>query len=105
EHLRRRGFKPTVLAEGSPAIAWTRQYRPALILLDLMLPDVSGFTICENLKLGRETTFVPVIMGTALDEHKDKVHGLQVGANRYLTKPFTGEQLNEAINEVMRWRD
>jgi DNA-binding response OmpR family regulator len=105
ELLRRRGFDATLLTEGKPALAWTREHKPDLILLDLMLPDVDGFTICENLKLDKETNLIPVVMVTALTEHKDMVHGLTVGANRYLTKPFTSEQLYQAINEAMTWRD
>ncbi|HEV3255624.1 MAG TPA: response regulator [Gemmataceae bacterium] len=104
ELLRRRGFQPTVFEEGKPAIPWTREHKPDLILLDLMLPDISGFTICENLKLDRETNLVPIIMVTALSDHKDMVRGLQVGANRYLTKPFTAEQLYSAINDVLSWK-
>jgi anti-sigma regulatory factor (Ser/Thr protein kinase) len=69
-----------------------------------MLPDVDGFTICEDLKLDRETNRIPLVMVTALDRHKDKVRGLQVGANYYLTKPFTVDQLNHAIDEALRWR-
>jgi DNA-binding response OmpR family regulator len=105
EVARRHGFTPTVLTEGKPAIPWTRTHRPDLILLDLMLPDVEGFTVCEDLKLDRDTNRIPIIMVTALDRHRDKVRGLQVGANYYLTKPFTVEQLNHAIEEVFRWRD
>lgn len=104
QYVRRRGFEPTLMTEGKPAVPWVREHRPDLVLLDLMLPDVDGFTVCEDLKLDRVTNLVPVIMVTALGEHKDMVHGLQVGANRYLTKPFTGEQLDSAIDEVLRWR-
>src|SRR5439155_21615004 len=57
------------------------------------------------LKLDRETNLIPVVMVTARDQHQDKVHGLQVGANYYLTKPFTVEQLHSAIDEVFSWRD
>jgi CheY-like chemotaxis protein len=105
EVLRRGGFDPTVLAEGKPAVPWTRENMPDLILLDLMLPDIDGYAICEDLKLDRDTNRIPIIMVTARDGHQDKVHGLQVGANFYLTKPFTVEQLNEAIREVFGWRD
>jgi CheY-like chemotaxis protein/anti-sigma regulatory factor (Ser/Thr protein kinase) len=104
EVVRRHGLEPTVLTEGKPAIPWTRTHRPEIILLDLMLPDVEGFSVCEDLKLDRETNRIPIIMVTALDRHRDKVRGLQVGANYYLTKPFTVEQLNQAIREVLRWR-
>jgi CheY-like chemotaxis protein/anti-sigma regulatory factor (Ser/Thr protein kinase) len=104
EVVRRNGFEPVVLTEGKPAIPWTRRYRPELILLDLMLPDVEGFAVCEDLKLDRDTNRIPIVMVTALDQHRDKVRGLQVGANYYLTKPFTVEQLNHAIREALAWR-
>jgi two-component system, OmpR family, response regulator len=105
EFLRRWGFDPTLLGEGKPAISWVRQNRPDLILLDLLLPGMDGFTICENLKLDRETNLIPIIMITALNTPDDKVHGLQVGANRYLTKPFTSQELHKAIQEVFDWRE
>src|SRR5437879_13064059 len=98
EILRRRGYDPTVLAEGKPAVSWVQENRPELILLDLMLPDVDGYDICETLKLERETNLIPVIMVTARDTPKDKVHGLQVGANHDLTTPSTLQQLHHAID-------
>ena len=104
EILRRGGYDPTVLAEGKPAIPWTRTHRPDLILLDLMLPDIEGFEVCEDLKLNRDTNRIPIIMVTALDQRQDKVRGLQVGANSYLTKPFTVEQLQNAIQSVLAWQ-
>jgi two-component system OmpR family response regulator len=105
EHMRRWGFDPTVLTEGKPAITWVRHNKPDLILLDLLLPGMDGFTICENLKLDRETNLIPIVMITALTDPEDKVHGLQVGANRYLTKPFTAQHLHSAIQEVFEWRE
>ncbi len=104
EILRRRGYDPTVMTEGKPAVPWTQEHRPELILLDLMLPDIDGYDICETLKLERDTNLIPIIMVTARDTPKDKVHGLQVGANHYLTKPFTVEQLTQAIDRALAWR-
>ena len=104
EILRRRGYDPTVMTEGKPAVPWTQENRPELILLDLMLPDIDGYDICETLKLERDTNLIPIIMVTARDTPKDKVHGLQVGANHYLTKPFTVEQLTQAIDRALAWR-
>jgi len=104
EILRRRGYDPTVMMEGKPAVPWTQENRPELILLDLMLPDIDGYDICETLKLERDTNLIPIIMVTARDTPKDKVHGLQVGANHYLTKPFTVEQLTQAIDRALAWR-
>jgi CheY-like chemotaxis protein/anti-sigma regulatory factor (Ser/Thr protein kinase) len=105
EHLRRWGFDPTVMHEGEPAISWTHLHHPELILLDLMLPDIDGYDICENLKLDRQTNLVPIIMVTCRDQPQDRIHGLQVGANYYLTKPFTPEQLEQAIQEVNAWKE
>jgi CheY-like chemotaxis protein/anti-sigma regulatory factor (Ser/Thr protein kinase) len=105
EHLRRWGFDPAILSEGRPVVSWVRNNKPDLILLDLLLPGLDGFSICESLKLERETNLIPVIMITALTNPEDKIHGLQVGANRYLTKPFTGPDLHKAIEEVFAWRE
>jgi CheY-like chemotaxis protein len=104
EHLRRWGFEPTVLNEGEPAVGWVRENLPDLILLDLLLPGMDGFTICEDLKLERDTNRIPIIMVTALTGHEDRVRGLQVGANRYLTKPFTATDLSKAIQDSFAWR-
>ena len=105
EHLRRWGFDPTVMHEGKSVVGWVRRNQPSIILLDIDLPDQDGFTICENLKLERETNLIPVIMVTILDGQQDKVHGLQVGANRYLTKPFSTENLHRAIQDAFDWQE
>jgi DNA-binding response OmpR family regulator len=105
EHLRRWGFEPTWLPEGNQALSWVRQHKPELILLDVFLPGMDGFEICETLKLDRETNLIPIIMITVLSGEEDKVHGLKVGANRYLTKPFTAESLNQAIQDAFVWQE
>jgi two-component system OmpR family response regulator len=104
-HLRRWGYEPTVLQEGKPAVSWVQNNKPDLVLLDLLLPDVHGYSICEALKLERETNLIPIVMVTALSAPEDKVRGLTVGANRYLTKPFTAEQLRETIQEALAWKE
>jgi CheY-like chemotaxis protein/anti-sigma regulatory factor (Ser/Thr protein kinase) len=105
ETLRRWGFDATLFLRGGNAVAWTRQHRPELILLDLMLPDVDGYEICHQLKLDRTTNLIPIVMVTARGSHEDKVRGLEVGANFYLTKPFTETQLQRAVTEVQGWRE
>src|SRR5687767_14065597 len=104
EHLRRWGYEPTVHNEGKHVVDWVRTYKPDLVLLDLLLPDMDGFSICETLKLDRETNLTPVIMVTALSAQEEKVRGLQVGANRYLTKPFTADDLHRAIEDAFSWQ-
>jgi anti-sigma regulatory factor (Ser/Thr protein kinase) len=74
------------------------------VLLDLMLPDHNGYQICQELKLDRETNLIPVIMVTARAGHDDLVQGLRVGANCYVTKPFTVEQIEDAVDHALRWR-
>jgi CheY-like chemotaxis protein/anti-sigma regulatory factor (Ser/Thr protein kinase) len=103
--LRMRNLDATVLHVGEPAPAWVRDNRPELILLDLMLPDRDGYSVCEEIKLDRKTNLTPIVMVTARAGHQDRVKGLAVGANEYVTKPFTIDQLNAAIDRALAWRD
>lgn len=105
ELLKRWDYQPTVLREGTTAISWVRENKPDLILLDLLLPDMDGFEICEALKLERETNLIPIIMISALTSRDDKIKGLRVGANQYLPKPFSASQLETAVKEVMSWQE
>jgi two-component system OmpR family response regulator len=105
EILHRRGLDAVVLHEGAPAPAWIRDHAPDLVLLDLMLPDKSGYAVCEEVKLDRKTNLIPIVMVTARSAHQDMVKGLAVGANEYVTKPFTLDQLNAAIDRALAWRD
>ena len=93
-----------MLDEGDRVTAWVHEHQPDLVLLDLMLPGKDGSDICQDLKLDRRTNLVPIIMVTVRDQPQDRVHGLQVGANAYLTKPFATDQLHKAIQEVLSWR-
>src|SRR4051812_8645219 len=76
ELLRRGGFEPSVMHTGGGVAAWVREHEPALVLLDLMLPDVSGYDVCQQLKLDRETNLTPVIIVTARALPSDRLHGL-----------------------------
>jgi DNA-binding response OmpR family regulator len=104
EFVRRKGYEPTVFDAGEPVCDWVREHRPELILLDLMLPDIDGFSLCERLKLERDTNLIPIIMITALDERQHRIRGFKVGANFYLTKPYTCDQLYLAMDEAVNWR-
>ncbi len=103
--LRHRDIDAAVLHLGDPAPAWIREHQPDVVLLDLMLPDRSGYSVCEEVKLDRQTNLTPIVMVTARSEHRDLVKGLAVGANEYVTKPFTIDQLNAAIDRALAWRD
>jgi len=100
-----RGFAPVQLYAGSQVAAAVREHTPDLILLDLMLPDLDGFAVCDQLKRNRETNLIPVILVTALNDLSHRAAGVRVGANGYLTKPFTPDQLFELIDKALAWRN
>ena len=104
QNLQRWGFEPTVFEVGRPVADWVRQQQPELVLLDLMLPDMDGYDICQELKLDRQTNLIPLVMVTARVQPQEKARGLEVGANYYLTKPFRDEELHHAITEALAWR-
>ena len=104
EILRMRGLESTVLHQGAPAPQYIRDHKPDLVMLDLMLPDRDGYSVCEEVKLDRKTNLTPIVMVTARAHHEDLVKGLAVGANEYVTKPFTVEQLNAAIDRALGWK-
>ena len=99
-----RDFEPIQLFEGAQVAAAVREHTPDVILLDLMLPDADGFAICDQLKRNRETNLIPVIMVTALNDSNHRAAGVRVGANGYVTKPFTPEQLYEVMDKALAWR-
>lgn len=104
EHLRSWGFTPTIFNAGKDVVNWVRSHQPDLILLDLLLPDTDGYTICEALKLDRDTNLIPIVMVTALSGQEDRVRGLEVGANQYICKPFAAEDLRRAITNAFAWQ-
>ena len=99
-----RGFTPVQLFAGAQVVAAVRAHAPDVILLDLMLPDVDGFVVCDQLKRNRETNLIPVVMVSALNTADHRAAGVRVGANGYLSKPFTPEQLYDAIDKAVAWR-
>jgi two-component system OmpR family response regulator len=99
-----RGFEPIQLFEGTQVVDAVREHNPDLVLLDLMMPDMDGFAVCERLKLNRDTNLIPIIMVTALNDADHRLRGIRVGANGYLTKPFTPAQLYEVIDKALAWR-
>jgi DNA-binding response OmpR family regulator len=92
------GFKYRSALTGSGAMEEVRAEAPALVVLDLMLPDVDGFEICTRLKSAAETRDISVIMLTALSGDADRERGRKCGAADYLTKPFDPDQLMSSIS-------
>jgi DNA-binding response OmpR family regulator len=98
-YLRRAGYAPLTASDGAEALRIFEKERPALVILDLMLPDLSGEEVCRRL---RARSRVPIIMLTAKSEDMDAVHGLGMGADDYVTKPFSPRQLMARVEAVLR---
>lgn len=98
-NLGKQGYEVLTAADGYQAIALARKERPALLILDLMLPGVDGFEVCRIL---RQEMSVPILMLTARSEEVDKVVGLEVGADDYMTKPFSMRELMARVKALLR---
>jgi two-component system response regulator RegX3 len=98
-NLEREGFVVTVAADGRRALERFRAEPPALVILDLMLPEVSGLDLCRAI---RAESDVPIIMVTAKDSEADKVAGLELGADDYVTKPFSVRELVSRVRALLR---
>ncbi len=98
-YLDKDGFSTTVAVDGQTAIEYATTYNPDLILLDIMLPRLDGWQVCREI---RKTSDVPIIMVTAKGETFDKVLGLELGADDYITKPFETKEVIARIKAVLR---
>jgi len=101
-NLRQGGFETLLAASGLEALQHLRRRVPDLVLLDLMLPDVAGTEVCRMLKSDPRTKHVPVVMLTAKGEEVDKVVGFELGADDYVTKPFSVRELVLRVRAVLR---
>lgn len=101
-NLSRRGFDVTLAHSGESALSLARTQIPDLILLDLMLPGLDGLEVCKALKSNSRTDKIPVIMLTAKGEETDIITGLEIGADDYITKPFSPKVLLARIRAVLR---
>ena len=98
-NLEREGFRVVVVADGRRALEAFRADRPSLVILDLMLPEMSGLDVCRTL---RSESNVPIIVVTAKDSEADKVSGLELGADDYVTKPFSMRELVSRVRANLR---
>jgi two-component system phosphate regulon response regulator PhoB/two-component system alkaline phosphatase synthesis response regulator PhoP len=101
-HLRREGFRVETFGDAERFFRFLQKKIPDLVLLDLMLPDMDGLDVCKTLKRNDEWRAVPVIMATAKAEETDKILGLELGADDYVTKPFSLKELAARIRAVLR---
>lgn len=101
-HLKRNAFEPVEFEKGSDAVKALGKSKPLLIILDLMLPDEDGLEICRRLRANEDIRNIPIIMLTAKSEETDKIIGLELGADDYITKPFSPRELIARIKAVLR---
>jgi two-component system alkaline phosphatase synthesis response regulator PhoP len=104
-NLEREGFRVRVAATGEEALNLIFDGPPGLVLLDLNLPHMSGLEMCRRLRLESKTAKVPILMVTARADESDKVLGLNLGADDYITKPFSMRELVARVNAVLRRTD
>ncbi len=101
-NLKKEGYRPSLVHDGGLAAAAAAREKPALVLLDLMLPGLDGLEVCRRLKADARTARIPIIMLTAKGEEADKVLGLGLGADDYVTKPFSLKELLARVQAVLR---
>ncbi len=98
-------YEVDIAARGSDALEKTRQNLPHLIVLDIMLPDIDGFEVCRALRTNTRTSHVPIIFLTQKDERSDKLQGLELGADDYITKPFDIDELKLRVQRAIQRAD
>jgi two-component system phosphate regulon response regulator PhoB len=101
-NLQRAGYKTVSAHDGATALQRAREQQPALVVLDLMLPGMDGTEICKRLKAEPKTASIPIIMLTAKAEEVDRVVGLELGADDYVTKPFSPRELVLRVKSILR---
>lgn len=101
-NLKQAGYSVTLAGKGQDGLRLAQQHIPDLILLDLMLPDISGIDVCRSLKSQPATKAIPVIMVTARGEEIDRVVGFEIGADDYVVKPFSMRELLLRISAILR---
>ena len=100
--LHKAGFKTTTVADGAAGLQKARDNRPDFIVLDLMLPKISGLEVCRILKADAATSHIPILMLTAKAEEVDRIVGLEFGADDYVTKPFSPREVMLRIRAILR---
>jgi putative two-component system response regulator len=102
ELLTREGFNVLTAGDGADALETVKSFRPDLVLLDVMMPKLSGFQVCEQIKADRETGLTPVILITALSNKEDRVAGIQAGADDFLTRPADRSELLARVRSLLK---
>lgn len=95
-------YEVHIAPRGKEALEVTRQLLPNVIVLDIMLPDIDGYEVCRQLRTNLRTSHIPILFLTQKDERSDKIHGLELGADDYITKPFDVEELRLRVRNTIK---
>ncbi len=101
-HLKNNHFRVKEFSDGISFMKYLDSEKPDLVVLDLMLPDADGFEICKHMKRKKNLSHIPIVMLTAKSEETDTVHGLELGADDYIRKPFSPNELIARVKTVLR---
>jgi len=101
-YLQKAGFEPTLLTNGRDVLPRAKRQLPDVIILDVMLPGMNGLEICRALRADSDTARVPIIMLTAKAEESDRIVGLELGADDYITKPFSPNEVVARVRALLR---
>jgi phosphate regulon transcriptional regulator PhoB len=101
-NLENEGFSVAKAYDGESAIRMIKAKKPDLVILDLMLPGINGIDVCKNLRANPNTSDLPIVMLTAKADEVDKIVGLELGADDYITKPFSVKELMARIRSILR---
>jgi len=100
-YLERDGHEVLLAGDGKDGLRAAQDHSPELVVLDIMLPGLDGFSVCKALR-GQSQAYIPIIMLSALDELDDRITGLELGADDYITKPFSAKELALRVKSVLR---
>ncbi len=100
-YFKAQGYEVSVALRGLDALDATRQKMPNVIVLDIMLPDIDGYEVCRRLRTNLRTSHIPIIFLTQKDERSDRIRGLELGADDYITKPFDVEELRLRVRNTI----
>lgn len=101
-HFEKQGFKVSTTPDGEEALLIAHEARPDIVVLDWMIENLSGIEVCRRLRRDGDTSNIPIIMMSARGEEDDRIRGLEIGADDYVTKPFSPRELVARVNAVLR---
>ena len=103
--MEQQGYRVMVAERGEDALDMIYQYKPDLVLLDILLPDIDGFEVCEIVRLNPDYRNIKIIFLTALDRESEIARGLALGADAYITKPYSNAELIGKVKEILEETD